>query len=294
MTVPSTWAGTGAAADAVPSSRPLTGRVALVTGATQNLGLAIAERLVADGAQVAINGLDPAETSAAVLGLRKGGGQVYPAPADVAHEDQVEGMLRAIIGECGRLDLVVNNAAVPMEGRVPLLELDLTSWDRAFAVNTRGTFLCSLLAARWMTRHPARGQALVNISSVGATRAHRNAVAYDASKGAVEAATRAMALELAPYGIRVNAVAPGLISNDRFQSLPVEVRKDRAAAVPLGRAGSGADVAAAVSFLCSEDAAYITGQVLTVDGGLTSQARTPDNDLLPPPPAPPSREGPTQ
>ena len=119
----------------------------------------------------------------------------------------------------------------------------------------------------------------MHVSSVGATRAHRHAVAYDASKGAVEAATRSMALELAPLGVRVNAVAPGLVATDRFAALPERERRKRAATVPLGRAATCDEVAACVSFLCSADAAYVTGHVLTVDGGLIAQARPADADL---------------
>ncbi|MEH0934154.1 SDR family NAD(P)-dependent oxidoreductase [Micromonospora psammae] len=251
----------------------LDGRVALVTGGGRNIGLAIARRLAADGAAVAVNGVPADDLAVAVKDL---GGDAAPFPADVSDPAAVEAMVAAVVDRYGRLDVLVNNAAVPMAGRVPLLELDLADWDRSFAVNARGVFLCTVAAARVM---PA-GASVVNISSVGATRAHRNAVAYDATKGAVEAATRAIALDLAPRGIRVNAVAPGAIANDRFDALDPAAKRARALPVPLGRVGTGADIAAAVSFLASDDAAYITGQVITVDGGLSVQARPPGIDPI--------------
>lgn len=262
---------------------PLRGRVALVTGSTRNIGLAIAARLGHDGAMVAINGPTAGETAQAAATLRADGITVLEAPGDVSDPAQVHGLVAAVITAAGTLDLVVNNAAVPTLGRVPMLELDIEAWDRTFAVNARGLFLCSQAAARWMRDHPAPGRALVHVSSVGAARAHRNALAYDASKGAVEAATRAMALELAPFDIRVNAVAPGLVSGDRFDTLPASEQRARTAVVPLGRAATGAEIAACVAFLCAPDAAYVTGHVLTVDGGLACQSRPPGFDPVPTP-----------
>ncbi|MGN9809146.1 SDR family NAD(P)-dependent oxidoreductase [Micromonospora sp. BQ11] len=249
----------------------LAGKVALVTGAGRNIGRDIARRLAADGATVAVNGPDPDEAAAAAADLPHG---AYAVPADVSDAEAVRAMVAAVLDRSGRLDVLVNNAAVPMTGRGDLFDLDPADWDRAFAVNARGVFLCAVAAARVMRP----GSSIVTISSIGATRAHRRAVAYDATKGAVEAATRAIALELAPRGIRVNAVAPGAIANDRFAALDPAAQRARAAPVPLGRVGTGADVAAAVSFLASADADYVTGQVLTVDGGLSVQARPPGTD----------------
>ncbi|RKN51188.1 SDR family NAD(P)-dependent oxidoreductase [Micromonospora endolithica] len=251
----------------------LAGRVALVTGGGRNIGLAIARRLAADGAIVAVNGPDPEELAAAVADL---GADAMAAPGDVSDPAAVAALTRAVTDRHGRIDVLVNNAAVPMSGRVPLRDLTLADWDHSFAVNARGVFLCTVAAARVM---PAGGS-VVNISSIGATRAHRHAIAYDATKGAVEAATRAIALDLAPRGIRVNAVAPGAIANDRFDALDRATQRRRAAPIPLGRVGTGDDVAAVVSFLASPDAAYVTGQVITVDGGLSVQARPPGIDPI--------------
>ncbi|MEV5433971.1 SDR family oxidoreductase [Streptomyces sp. NPDC052701] len=250
------------------------GLVALVTGGARNIGLAIAVRLAAEGAAVAVNGPDVQEAEAAAAALRDRGARAVACPGDVSDPAQVEACVARAVQELGGLDVLVNNAATPMLGRGHLLDLDPADWDRSFAVNARGTFLCTVAAARVM---PA-GAAIVNISSVGATRAHRSAVAYDASKGAVEATTRATALELAPLGIRVNAVAPGPVVNDRFELLDAAQKRARAQPVPLGRVGDGSDVAAAVAFLASADASFITGQVLTVDGGLAAQIRPPGTD----------------
>ncbi|MFD3726648.1 SDR family NAD(P)-dependent oxidoreductase [Streptomyces sp. NPDC058671] len=250
------------------------GRVALITGGARNIGLAIAWRLAKEGAAVALNGPDPAETEAAAAAMRDRGMSATACPGDVSDARQVDAFLNRTVDVLGGLDLLVNNAAAPMLGRGPLLDIDVADWDRSFAVNARGVFLCTVAAARVM---PA-GSSIVNISSVGATRAHRAAVAYDASKGAVDAATRAMALELAPRGIRVNAVAPGPVINDRFALLDAAQQRTRAQPVPLGRVGDGSDVAAAVAFLASADASFITGQVLNVDGGLSAQLRPPGAD----------------
>lgn len=246
----------------------------LVTGGARNIGRAIVERFAAEGAQVAINAVVPgeAEELAAELRaaeLRAADRSAIAVPADVSAPDQVQQLFATIGTELGGLDVLVNNAALPLLGRVPFLELTLAEWDRQFDVAARGTFLCTHAAAQLM----GTGGRVINISSVGATKAHRNAVAYDASKGAIEAFTRAVALELAGAGILVNAIAPGAISNARFQGLDPAVQATEVAPIPLGRAGSGADVAGVAAFLASADAGYLTGQVITLDGGLTAQVR---------------------
>ncbi|CAM3305862.1 SDR family NAD(P)-dependent oxidoreductase [Occultella aeris] len=247
----------------------------LVTGGSRNIGRAIVERFAAEGAHVAINGVVPGEAEDLADELRAAGHTAVPVPADVSDANQVDQMLTLVCAELGGIDVLINNAAVPLLGRVPFFDLTLAQWDRQFDVGARGTYLCTHAAAQRM----GPGGNVINISSVGATKAHRSAVAYDASKGAIEAFTRAAALELATHGIRVNAIAPGAISNARFQALEASVQEREVAPIPLGYAGSGDDVAGVAAFLASTDAAYITGQVITVDGGLSAQARQASSEI---------------
>lgn len=249
-------------------------RLAIVTGGARNIGLAISVRLATDGYRVAVNGDDDSEVRAAVESMRASGLFAEPATADVTDAKATTEMISRLCIAWGPPSILVNNAAVPTIGRVPFLELKADAWDRSFAVNVTGAFHCTQSATREMVA--ARiGGSIVMISSIGARRAHRRSVAYDATKGALESATRALALDLAPHGVRVNAVAPGRISNDRFEELTPAQQRGAGAAIPLGRAGTPHEVAAAVSFLCSDDASYITGHVLAVDGGLAAQARSP-------------------
>ncbi|WP_156253329.1 SDR family NAD(P)-dependent oxidoreductase [Pseudactinotalea terrae] len=248
----------------------------LVTGGSRNIGQALVERFAAEGAAVAVNGIVPGEAEALAEALRGQGVRAIGIDADVSDADAVVAMIEHVVAELGGIDVLVNNAAAPMLGRVPFFDLTLQDWDRTFEIAARGTYLCTREAALRMTG----GGSIVNISSIGATKAHREAVAYDSSKGAIEAFTRAAALELSPRGIRVNAIAPGAISNDRYQSLDPAVQATEVTPIPMGRAGSGAEVAGVAAFLASEDAAYITGQVITVDGGLTAQARQASSEIV--------------
>lgn len=253
------------------------GHRVLVTGAARNIGLEIARRFLAEGAAVAINDLDTDGVRAAVDRLATPGGTLLGVPADVADPASVESMIDTVIKGLGGLEVLINNAAVQYVGRVPFAELSLADWDATFTVNARGTFLCTAAAA--VVMRP--GSSVINVSSIGATKAHRRAVAYDSTKGAIEAFTRAAALELAPRSIRVNAVAPGAVITDTNRDREPDLRETHRAQIPLGRAATGADIAAAVSFLASADADYITGHVLAVDGGLGIQARQPSEEAQP-------------
>jgi NAD(P)-dependent dehydrogenase (short-subunit alcohol dehydrogenase family) len=257
------------------------GRVAVVTGSSRGIGLGIATRLVDMGAFVVMNGRGAASLDAARQGLEKGRGKVIAVAGDVGDPEDVERLFSTTLAEYGRVDLLVNNAALA-NPVAHFLELEPTRWDRVIRANLTSVYLCSRLAARSMVDQGVRGS-IVNISSFGATRAHRSLTAYDAAKGGVEALTRAMALDLAPFGIRVNAVAPGPILTAGAGSDTRAAIRRRAALVPLGRIGQPDDVAGAVVFLASEDAAFITGQTLAVDGGMLVQLRPAGMDTALPP-----------
>jgi 3-oxoacyl-[acyl-carrier protein] reductase len=247
-------------------------QVVLVTGAGHGIGRAVAERFAAEGAHVAVNDLDPARASEAANAI---GPQAIALPADVSNKAAVDAVFDAVFERFGRLDVLVNNAGNIHAAR-HFLDGDEAWWDRLLGVNLKGSFLCAHRAAHHMA--PRRSGVIINMSSGGATRAHRGNVAYDASKGGIEAMTRAMALDLAPYGVRVNAVVPGLI---RTYDLDEAAAVERGKVVPLGRLGSPEDLAGPTVFLATDDARYITGACLVVDGGVLVQQRSPQVETFP-------------
>jgi NAD(P)-dependent dehydrogenase (short-subunit alcohol dehydrogenase family) len=254
----------------------LAGRVALVTGGGRGLGRAVAERFVREGARVAIAEIDGdlAREAAAVLG--EGG---LGIECDVSSAEDVERAFTACLERFGRLDILVNNAAVVGPAVKHFLEIDEPTWDLVLAANLKGNYLCTLRAARHMVDQGAG--VIINTSSGGASRAHRGMVAYDAAKGGVEAFTRAVALDLAPYGVRCVCIVPGLMETSQTGPAAEERARATAATVPLGRQGTGADIAGAAVFLASEDASYVTGSCIYVDGGVLVQQRSPEVETFP-------------
>ena len=249
-----------------------THQAVIVTGAGHGIGRAIAERFAAEGARVAVNDLDPvraAEVAAAI------GPPAIALACDVSKKTAVDALFDEAIERFGRLDVLVNNAGNIHAAR-HFLEGDEAWWDGLLGVNLKGSFLCAHRAAQYMVRHG--GGVIINMSSGGATKAHRGNVAYDASKGGIEAMTRAMALDLAPYGVRVNAIVPGLI---RTYDIDEETAAERGKVVPLGRLGSPEDLAGPTVFLATDDARYITGACLVVDGGVLVQQRSPQVETFP-------------
>jgi 3-oxoacyl-[acyl-carrier protein] reductase len=251
------------------------GKVVIVTGAAAGIGRAIAERFGREGAKVTVNDVNAAGAEQVVQTINAGGGSAMAAPADVANKAEVDRMFEATLEKFGTVDVLVNNAGLtsPM---IHFLEADEAWWQRILQVNLTGVFLCSHRAAQIMAR---KGEGvIINLSSGGASRAHRGFTAYDASKGGIEALTRAMALDLGPYGIRVNALVPGSIDTT---GLDEATRRYRGENIPLGRIGEADDLAGPALFLASDDARYITGHRLFVDGGMLAQQRSATVDIFP-------------
>jgi 3-oxoacyl-[acyl-carrier protein] reductase len=251
-----------------------TGMVVLVTGAGHGIGRAVAERFGEEGARVVVNDVAPTAEVAA-QSIAAAGGEAIGVVADVSRKSDVDRLFDTALERFGDVNVLVNCAGLVNESR-HFFDGEEAWWDRVLDVNLKGVYLCSDRAARLMARR--KGGCIVSMSSGGATKAHRGNVAYDASKGGIEAFTRAAALDLAPYGIRVCAVAPGSILTTPASE---EDQKERGRTIPLGRMGTAAEIAAAAAFLASDDARYITGHTLVVDGGLLAQQRSPQVDIFP-------------
>jgi 3-oxoacyl-[acyl-carrier protein] reductase len=251
------------------------GAVVLVTGAAGGIGRAIAERFGAEGARVVVADVNATGAEAVAQAIVAAGGTAFAMPTDVSDEEQVDRLFDTTVERFGSVDVLINNAGLTNTSR-HFLEADAAWWRRIIDVNLSGAFLCSYRAAQIMARK--RSGAIINLSSGGATRAHRGNAAYDAAKGGIEALTRAMALDLGPYGVRVNALVPGSIDTSR---LDAGAKAERGAYIPLGRVGEADELAGPAVFLASDDARYITGQCLVVDGGLLSQQRSATVDIFP-------------
>ncbi len=254
----------------------LNDKAVLVTGAGGGIGRAIARRFAEQGARVMVNDVDPDTADEVVRSIEADGGTAASAIADVSDGGQVAAMFDAFAEHFGDIDVLVNNAGL-VSPMLHFFEADEAWWRRIVDVNLTGHFLCSHRAARVMAK--SGGGSIVNMSSGGATRAHRAFTAYDATKGGIEALTRAMALDLGPYGIRVNALMPGSIDTS---GLSLDDRVLRGENVPLGRVGEPYDMTGAALFLASDDASYITGHVVKVDGGMLAQQRSATVDIMPP------------
>jgi len=257
----------------------LENKVAIITGGAQGIGAGLSRRFAEEGARVVI--IDINEAKAAELSVELKAMHIL---CDVSNAEQVDATFNKVIEVYGRVDILVNNAALVHhpDSNKNFLELTQATWARALEINLTGMFLCSQRAARQMVKQNPDGQnpggAIINMSSGGGMRAHRHLMAYDTTKGGIEAATRAMALDLAPWKIRVNVVVPGNITVDN--ALGGATGPEAAGrTIPLARPGTPADIAAAAVFLASDDAAYITGQRLVVDGGMEAQLRSPAVDV---------------
>jgi len=243
----------------------LAGQVALVTGASRGIGRAIACRLAAEGAHVLLNYERNAEAAQEVLAaIEAVGGRAEPLPFDVADGDATTATVQSAIDRHGRCDILVNNAGITID--TLLLRMKEADWDRVLAVNLRGTFNCTKAVSRTMVR--ARYGRVVNLTSVIAAMGNAGQGAYAAAKAGIIGFTKSMARELASRNITVNAVAPGFIDTEMVAALPEATRSEYLKLIPVGRLGTADEVADAVAFLARPAAAYITGQVLGVNGGL--------------------------
>ena len=241
------------------------GRVIAVTGGSRGIGRAIVQRLAVEGAHIVFTYATAADPAARTLkAIKAAGGSAEFHPLEVADFDATQAFFKGIAARHGRIDGLVNNAGLTKDNL--LLRMKEEQWDRVLDVNLKGVFHCTRAAARSMVKK--RHGRIVNITSVVAVTGNAGQSNYAASKAGIIGFTRSIAVELASRSITVNAVAPGFIDTDMTQSLPERVREELLQRVPLGRLGKAEEVAALVSFLLSDDADYITGQVIHVNGGI--------------------------
>jgi len=241
----------------------LQGRVVLVTGASQGIGRACALRLAQAGANIALAARNEGKLSEVAGEIERGGGKAGCFKMDVGSEDEIKAAIRAAISQFGKVDILVNNAGITHDQLV--MRMKRADWDSVLNTNLTGAYLCiqqvmsSMLKQRW-------GR-IINITSIFGQIGQAGQANYAASKAGLIGLTMAVAREVASRNITVNAVAPGLIETAMTEGLPQEMKETVLKAIPLGRAGRDVDVAHAVAFLASEEAGYITGHVLNVNGG---------------------------
>jgi 3-oxoacyl-[acyl-carrier protein] reductase len=248
----------------VSEGKALAGKVAIVTGGTRGIGLAIARLLAEDGASVVVSGRDAARLDAAVKELEALGGPALGVAADAARREDVERLIEATRERFGRIDVVVNNAGMTRDQLLVRMKDD--DWDQVLDTNLRGVFLMTRAAAKVMMRQ--KSGRIINISSTAGAMGNPGQVNYSAAKAGVIGLTKAAARELAHWNILVNAVAPGLIETDMTATISAEARETLIQQVPLKRSGQVREVAEVVRFLAGDGASYITGQTIHVNGGL--------------------------
>lgn len=249
----------------------LRGKVAIITGASRNIGLAIAARLAREGMRLALSGLVAEELESVAAALQALGVQVYAFPGDLSQPGVAEQLVDTAVSTFGELHVLVNNAAVLRRFRA--VDLSESNIDESLAANLKAPLMAALRAVPVIKR--SGGGSIINISSVGGLRAQLPGLPYGLTKGGMDAMTRNLAVDLAMDGIRVNAVAPGLTRTRKPGGLSPADFEERSRFIPLARPGELLEIAAVVAFLASNESSYITGQVIYVDGGATAQLHPP-------------------
>jgi NAD(P)-dependent dehydrogenase (short-subunit alcohol dehydrogenase family) len=249
--------------------RGLAGKGVLVCGGSSGIGLATARRFLEEGCRVFLAGLDPVEVAAAVTGLRQGNSEVTGLACDVSNEAEVAAMVDAAEAALAGVDILANNAGTAQ--RDPFLTISVADWDRILAVNLRGMFLVAQAVSKKMVQRGSGG-VIINMSSTNGIAGEQDYAHYNASKGGVLLLTKTMAVELGQHGIRVNALCPGYIHSPLNEAIAARLgdafETDYARQrIPLGRAGQPEEVAACYAFLASQDASFVHGAALVIDGG---------------------------
>jgi 3-oxoacyl-[acyl-carrier protein] reductase len=245
-------------------AKPLAGKVAVVTGGTRGIGLAVARSLADDGASVVVSGRDPGRLENAAKELEGLGASALAVAADATKREDADRLVEAAKERFGRIDVLVNNAGITRDQLLVRMKDD--DWDQVLDTNLRGVFLMTRAAGKVMMRQ--KSGRIVNVSSAAGAMGNAGQANYSAAKAGVIGFTKATARELAHWNILVNAVAPGLIETDMAAAIPAEARETLVQQVPLKRIGTAKEVAEVVRFLAGEGAGYITGQVIHVNGGL--------------------------
>jgi 3-oxoacyl-[acyl-carrier protein] reductase len=245
--------------------KELIGKVALVTGASRGLGRAIAVKLASMGAKVAVNYLSNEVEAAKVIQIiDEQGGESFSVKANVADSEAVKEMVRQVVEKWGKIDILVNNAGITRDGLLPRMSDE--AWDQVIDTNLRGAYLCTKFALRSMMSQ-SWGR-IVNISSLAGVVGNQGQANYSASKGGLIAFTKSVAREVGSRNITANAIAPGFFTTDMTDKLPQETREMILNRIPLKRYGTPEDLAELVAFLTSDQASYITAQVICIDGGV--------------------------
>ncbi len=244
----------------------LKGKISLITGGARGIGFAIAQKLANEGSDIAICDVNEESLKEASQKLSNSGREILTGMVDVTNFDNVRTFIQKVLDKFGRIDILINNAGITRDAL--LVRMGESDWDSVLDVNLKGTFNCTKAVAKPMMKQ--RGGRIVNIASIIGITGNAGQANYAASKGGIIAFTKSIAKELAPRNINVNAIAPGFIQTHMTLKLSEELKQGMLKLIPLGRFGKPEDVADLALFLVNDDSAYITGQVIQVDGGMVT------------------------